>query len=370
MHRLTFLFLSMVIWLSIAGCQRTPGAGWDQHGEALLIETNYKEVTIFLAGGQQIPLPQREDLRPWEWTPSGKRLVWISEKDDPAALWVSDPCGQEEPRLVVDMSAYPKWRLASAGFHWLDDDTLLLDIRPRAYQPGQPCCYIWRMDVGTQISPSVWKESYSVVRVLSPQVLVLWSEATRANVFWTPQGTFSLPRSWENPFFSPGYLSPDGRWLAWEGDDGIYVGPFDHRQGVLSERKIASSGHLFGWQAEPTYLIVKHHQNIDKQRSRYEFRFLDPSTGQRVRTRVFVEMHDRAGKAGYLHPLSPDGTRVALETWPIRQSKNEPWAAHVVILDLQTGHREVLLTLERGFPTVLDWKRIDLSRCPNPSEIR
>ena len=226
------------------------------------------------------------------------------------------------------------------------------------------------MDVGTQISPSVWKESYSVVRVLSPQVLVLWSEATRANVFWTPQGIFPLPRSWKNPFFSPGHLSPDGRWLAWEGDDGIYVGPFDPRQGVLSERKIASSGHLYGWQAEPTYLIVKHHQNIDEQRSRYEFRFLDPSTGQRVRTRVFVEMRDRAGKAGYLHPLSPGGTRVALETWPIRQSKNEPWAAHVVILDLQTGRREVLLTLERGFPTVLDWKRIDLSRCPNPPEIR
>ena len=199
-------------------------------------------------------------------------------------------------------------------------------------------------------------------------ILTLWNTEKQKHEIWTPYGTFPLPPSWNG--FTPGYLSPDGRWLAWEGDDGIYVGTFDPRQGILSERKIASSGHLYGWQAEPSYLIVKHHQNIDEQRSRYEFRFLDPSTGQRVRTRVFVEMHDRSGKAGYLHPLSPDGTHVALETWPIRQNKNEPWAAHVVILDLQTGRREVLLTLERGFPTVLDWKRIDLNRCPNPPEIR
>ena len=230
----------------------------------------------------------RPGWRPVGWTPSGKFLVWIGQSRDEGeediVIGLSDPCGQEEPELLVDLSAYPERELSPSGIHWLDDNVLLLNMEPKRYQPDQPCCYIWRIDVGSPKLPSEWKTSYSVVRVLSPQVLVLWSEATRANVFWTPQGTFSLPRSWENPFFSPGYLSPDGRWLAWEGDDGIYVGPFDPRRGVLSEKNVAPASHfrLLGWQQEPLQLLFLQTEG----ENRHTFWALNPQTGKRTRLRT------------------------------------------------------------------------------------
>ena len=307
----------------------------------------------------------RRGWRPVGWTPTGKFLVWIGEgpyKDEKdIAIALSDPCGQEEPRLLVDLSTYPNWELSPSGIHWMNDDVLLLNIEAKRYQPNQPCCYIWRVDVGSPKLPSEWKTSYSVVRVLSPQVLVLWSEATRANLFWTPQGTFPLPRSWENPFFSPGYLSPDGRWLAWEGDDGIYVGPFDPRRGVLSEKNVAPASHfrLLGWQQEPLQLLFLQTEG----ENRHTFWALNPQTGKRTRLRTLHIIPKVSFGSSSSFLVGPAGQRV-VAVWFDSSDDSLSWWAYVDMWDLATETRLTLVKKKQSVAVPIDWKRVDISRCP------
>ncbi len=303
--------------------------------------------------------------RPVGWTPSGKFLIWLGqghgEDEKDVMIGVSDPCGQVKPQLVVDLSAYPEWKLSPAGIHWLDDNVLLLNMEPKRYQPDQPCCSIWRMDVGSQKLLSEWKVLYSVIRVLSSQVLVLWNGSAGEDVFWTSRDTFPLPRSWENSFFSMGSLSPDGQWLAWEGDDSIFVGPFAPHQGVLSEKKVAPSLHfrLLGWQREPLKLLLLQTEGEE----RYTFWAFDPQTGKhsRLRTLHVAPRVSFAGSGPFL--VGPDAQRV-MAVWFDGRDNGSPWWAYVDIWDLQTGEKVTLVKKEQSIAVPLDWKRIDMRLCP------
>lgn len=343
--------------LLLAGCQKE--SEMDLQSALLIRDWKAEQTWIYwwsdLWGPRKRTLiTDRQGIYPVGWTPGGKHMVWSDSQGK--TWWVSDPCGQGSLQFVIDLSAYPNWELAPAGIYWLDD-VLLLNMRSTSYQPDQPCCYIWKIKIGGKKSPTVWLTNYAVEDVLAPHLLVLWDVAKQQYMFWTPHGTFPLPRSWSG--FTPGYLSPNEQWMAWEGDEGVYIGKFDPTQGVLSEYKVPASSQfrLLGWQSTSLRLVLYRDILLDHNLAAHHFLFWDPQTRKQQR----LVLRHVPFQTNVL--LSPDG-RWIVSTW------SRDFIQHVSAWDLQQGYQIQLLQEYRGAYFYYDWKRIDLNQCPNPPAIR
>ena len=337
--------------------------------EGVLVEYGTDYFIYWLQGMEKrgVSRLQREGWRPVRWTPSGRYLVWIGpgKTDEPRKfkIGVSDPCGQTEPRTIVDLSDFSKWRLGSAENDWVNDELFLLSLVKKS--PSGYMRAIWRVTVEGEVSK--WLPGYELDHVLSPQVLLLWHGEADRSEFLTPYGFLPVPESYF--VLNPAFLSPDGRWLLWSGDEDVFVGVFDPQQGVRWERKVASKDFFpLGWQHTPLRALALDSALDASGQEVFTFWAIDPQTGKRSRLLTLRGVDPKVLFDGLMpFLLSPDGQRVLA----MLEESHQGWVtrSYVDIWHLATGER-VTLVEKKGILIPLNWKRIDLSRCPNPPAIR
>jgi len=247
-----------------------------------------------------------------DFSPDGKKLLYASDRDGTADLWLHDlatgadsklsslPGAQTAPRFSPDgkQVAYQD----QDGIAWVLElaSNQVRQLTPTLFQPGRVS---WSADGRTIVLAAV-KPFSKRFREGTSQLLYV-DVATTTFEYVEPMPFRSLAtRGDDGPVFSP-----DGKWLAFVVESLLYVVPVD-RRGRFTGNPRAITDEVTDspvWQDERTLLYLHNGQlrRVDLQGSRPRTVKLD-LTWQRAKVNQHVTIHAGALWDGRAKELRPD----------------------------------------------------------------